>query len=431
MSAGVSIASIRRCTTAWGALAALGLGMRLWAQAPAAGSAGGWQTSAQVTQGLDTNVLLSTSNPQASATTHYQFSLGRSWLGPRSRFSATFSPEGQVYAGHSALNYVAETYEQSWTYAWQHSTLSWSSSAERMPERASQALGGGIGSAGAAAASLSLELATLLTSGTSTLDFMHQYSPRSSWTATATGGLQVFNRDAQLLASLAPGNPLTLLATTSHAHSAGGSLSWSHQMTQRRSVSLSANASQMWNSHPAQSLLYSSLKATVQQQLGGGVSLAVGGGPAWNRILNPQARPASATGLPATGYTASADLTMQHGHQQYGATWNRSEQVSLIPGGVTTQLLGLQYSVQLGSSWSASASAGYSQFAGVNASSGGAQPGSTYIAGQISYRIASDWSLQTAFSFNSQSLLMVGGGSMPLRRAHASFGLSYQSGGAH
>lgn len=410
----------------WGALAALGLGVRLWAQAPAAAPAGGWQTSAQVMQGFDTNVLLSATNPQGAANTQYQFSLGRNWVGPRSSISVSFSPQGAVYASHSALNYVAESYEQSWTYAWQHSTLTWLSSVQHMPERASQSLGIGGGAAGAAAGSLSLALATVLTSGTSSLSFTHQYSPRSSWSASGTVGLQVFSQDVQLLASLAPGNPLTLQAADSRSHSAGAGVSWSHKLTERRSVALSANASPMWYSNPARTLLYSSLQASVQQQLGAGMMLSVGGGPAWNRSLDTAA---GIGALPGTSYTANAGLTMQRGRTQYGVTWDRSEQASMVPGGVTTQLLGLQYSVRWGSSWSASASAGYSQYAAVTGAAGAGQ-GGTYLAGQINYRIATDWSLQTGFNFNSQFLPTAGGGSVPLRRAHVSFGLSYQSGGS-
>ncbi len=399
-------------------VAAFSLGLGLAAQAPPA--TGGWQTLAQVTQGFDSNVLLSTSQPQASATTLYSFSLGRVWAGPRGSFSASFQPQGEMFAGRPALNYLAESYQQVWSYAWPHTALTWTTSAERMPERARNMMSTG---SSAESAGSPLALAMVVSGGTSTLSLMHQTSPRSRWRVNAVTGLQVFTQDLTLLANLLPDNPLRL-QFSSRTRSAGGGLGWTYELTPQRSITLSTNASQMWYSHPAQALLYTSVEAELSQQIGSGLSLNVSAGPAWNRVLNAAA--GSRAALPGSSYTAAAGLSWQHNRSQYGLSWNRSEQSSLVPGGVTTQVVGLHYQREWGRAWSAGVGGGFSQFAGL---AGGGRNG-TDASAQISDRVAAGLSLVASAGYDVQSLPAGGGGVLPLRRTAVSLSLTYQPGGA-
>ncbi|HUX66433.1 MAG TPA: hypothetical protein VMV31_02980 [Terriglobales bacterium] len=404
-------------------LGALGVGLRAQA-APA--PAPGWQFSGQVQQGFDSNVLVSPTHPESDATTQLLLSLGRKWTGPGWSFSAAYLPEAETFARHTSLGYVAQSYRQDWQYALgRHTRLSWTANAARYPER-----GGAPGmAAGGQTANLAMALGSVLSNASSTLTLSHQYSLRASWSAGVNGGVQAFSPDTSLLAQL-PAN--TLAPARSQSRIGGGSLGWSYRLSQRRTLQISATDTEMWFTNPAQRLRYGNVQVSLQQQLGSGYSLQLGAGPSWSWRL--QRGPGAAlANLPGQSYAANASLTHQVGRSQYGLSWEHGVQAGTVPGGVTTDMLGLQYGLQWGQAWSGSLGLGRNAFTGqasAQAPPASQHQESLYASGQLSYRIVNDWTLQVHASFMTQAIPTSSPLLAQLRRLQCSLGIAYQSGGA-
>lgn len=421
---------------AWSALA---LGLGLWAQTTATQTAkpdAAWQTSAAVTQGMDSNIFMSFDHPTTAATTDMQLSLARHWLWPHSGFSLLYVPTGEIFAGHSELNYFGQSGAADWSYRWRHTTLDWSSHAERMPERAGNLQAGLSGVAAVASNTQAMALATVLSGAMTGLRLTHQYSLRSSWSANVSAGLQSFTQDKRLAANLAAGSS-ALQQPQSNAHTLGAGLGWSYQMTPRRSFGLNAGQTEMFYAHPSRRLLYTNVEASLTQQLSSAVSVFVRGGPAWNHTSGTLTRP-----LPGQSYSAGAGIDLVQGQTHYGASWSHAETAGYVPGGITTDTLALDYGLSWGRSWSGSISLGrslYRGFYGVTPAGGAGGEHSVYAAAQLSYRIATAWTMQAWGSYSTQTLPMyaetgVGGPavaiSQPIARGRYGVGLFYQPGGA-
>lgn len=419
---------IRRCRHALlGVVSALGLGTHLWAQAPAASTPMGWSVAGQLTQGVDTNVTLALQQPQADSTSQLNLDLSGHWAGPRWSFLATYSPRGEAYARRSYLDYVAQSYNQAWDFDWtRHTHLTWVSSAERYPERGGAPLQGS-GLVAAVGASQQQPLATVLANATSTLTLSHQYSQRGSWTAGANLSLQAFTPDKSLLAS-ANGNAAEYPAVPrSQSQSFGGNLGWSYELTAHRSLQLSSSFSDLAYSNPARSVRYANVQASLEQGIGPDLTLNLGVGPSWNfTVTAPQGPAAAAPGLAAQSYAAHAGLTATHGRSQFGVSWQHSEQLGLVPGGVTTDVEAAQYSVQWGKSWSTAASIGRSGVAGFVATP---TRDSAFASGQLNDRIAPDWSLLASSSYSVQALPTSATTTSPFRRLQFSLGVAFSPGG--
>ena len=385
----------------------------------------GWQASGQLLQGYDSNIFLTLAQPQADSTTQVRLSLARHWGGPHWSFTAAYTPQGFAYAAHSRLDYLAHAYQQDWIYGLgPHTQLHWTVNAERYPERgASPQIGDGL--AAVAVASQVLALETVLTGAQTSLTLSHQSSPRSTWTAGGVGALQAFRPDTALLNQASPS--FSESALRAQSRSGGGNVAWSYELRPERTLQLSALDNEMWFTNPYQRLRFADALVSIQQQLGGSVTLQLGAGPSWTWVLR-NANGATAGNLPGQSYAANASLTKHQGHGQYGLTWQHADQMGLVPGGVTTDLLAVQYQWQSGH-WSAAVSAGRSSFAG--AGGGSAAQNSLYAAGQLSYQVGAECWLRVSSSLNAQAVPLGFGTTGNLRRSQVSLGIVYQPWGAH
>ncbi len=407
---------------ACGAVAALGLGLRLWAQAPAAASANpGWQLSAELDQGYDSNAMLSLAQPQGDATTQLRLGIAREWIGPHWSLSAAYNPQAEAYARNARLDYVAQSYGQTLEFATSENThWTWGVSAERFPERGGAGLFAAGGLSGVSSASEALALATILTGASTTFAVSHRSSLRSTWSASVSGGADWFSEDQALLRSGggAPG------AAGSNSRSAGANLGWSYALGPQWSWSVSGTESIMQFSGNAQSVRYSALQTGVQRGFGGNVTLALSAGPSWSQTHGSAATSAVAH-LPALGYAANASLTVGQGQGQYGITWSHNLQMGLVPGGLATDMLALSYGLQgHGGGWSASASLGESRMAG---NLGPGVQDSLFASSRFRVRLAAAWSITADGEYIGQTLPGVTG---EFRREMFTLGLRFAPGGA-
>ncbi len=415
---------------ACGAFAALGLGLHLWAQAPvsaaAANANSNWQFSAQLNQGWDSDPLLSLSHPRGDTTTQLQLTLGRRWAGRNWSFDASYTPEGMSYTSNPKLDYIAQTFQQNWTVALgPHTQFSWTATAQRFPER-SGGMSTGAGVAALASSGQTLALATVVSGAGTGVSWNHQSSLRSTWNASLTFAQQWFSVDS----ALAGANAAAFRSAISQSRSLGGGAGWKYDLTPERSLRLSMAANQLWYGAAAPPMQYANLQLAFSQALGGGMVLTLGAGPSWNHYSRPPAGVAAGTQLPTLGYAASASLLAGNPTSgQYGIAWNHAEQMGQAPGGVTTDSLALQYAWQWGRSWSATTSIGENRFAGVAGSPGGQE--SVLAAGQLSWRIASAWSLRANADYNGERLPVSPVALAQFRREQYSLGLQFQPGGAH
>ncbi|HVA62668.1 MAG TPA: hypothetical protein VNF74_03000 [Terriglobales bacterium] len=406
--------------------AALGTGLR--AQAPAAGP-GGWRVSGELAQGVDSNIELALDHPQADTTTQLQLGLERSWSGPHWSFRASYDPTAVAYARHPKLDYLSNAYQQVWSYALgPHTQIIWRSDAERYPERGGAPTGGLAPLAATANASQAMALGSVLTGANTNFALNHQYSLRSNWSASVSGGLQAFSADTSLGTAGASGfSPTALLG---HTHTVAANLGWSYRVGSATSVQVGAEQSFMTYSGLGQQVRYSNVQASVQQKIGSVLSLQLGAGPAWNHTLT-RAAAAAAFHLPGTSYAANAILAAHSGRSQYGLSWQHGTQAGFTPGGLTTDVLALQYSLQWSPSWSAGLSVGQSRNAAASTTAaGGPTQDSGFASAQLLCRVASRWSLQANASYFTQAEPTARGATQPFRRLQASIGLSYTSGGA-
>jgi hypothetical protein len=421
-----AFAIFRACRrAACGAVVALELGLRLWAQAPAGAAGGGtnagWQLTAEVDQGYDSDAMLSLARPQGDATTQLRLGVGRVWSGPTWSFSATYTPQAEAYARNVKLDYIAQSYGQTLEFATSANTRwTWGASAERFPERGGAGLFGGGGLSGVSSASQALALATVLTGASTTFGVSHRSSLRSTWSASLSGGADWFAEDQALLGS-GGGAPA---AAGSNSRTAGANLGWSYVLGPQWSWSMSGSESLMQFSGNAQSVRYSALQTGVQREFGSQVTLALSAGPSWSQTRGGGGASAVAH-LPALGYAANASLTVGQGQGQYGITWSHSLQMGLVPGGLATDVLALNYGLHgRGGAWSASASLGESRLAG---SFGPGMQDSLFASSQLSLRLASAWSLTANGEFIGQNLPGVAG---QFRREVITLGLLFAPGGA-
>ena len=408
----------------WRGLAVLALGLGVSAQAPAAG-ASPWTAAARFTQSESTNIFASLTQSQSDVTSQLQLDLGRQWSGENWSFSANYAPEYTAYARFGQLDYFAQSYQQAWQYALgPHTSLIWSASAERYPERGTAP--GLTGLTAVASASQPLALGAVTSGGDTNLVWAHQSSLRSSWTANGTYSLQAFSPDTGL--ANAPGSTVAL-TPSSQSRSLGSGVGWMYTLSPSRSLNLSAQESEIWLSGQGQRRLYVNLQASLVQRLGSNFSVQAGVGPAEYWTLG-----ALAAGIPraTTSYAANVRLTGQFGHSVYGLSWSHTQQTSLVPGSITTDLLALQYSNRWGANWSVSGSFGGSLGSSLTAVTPTPGGNSSYFAsGQLAYRLGADWALAASASLNSQSMpVLTGAGTLPLRRAQYGLEMSYQFGGS-
>ncbi len=415
---------------ACGAFAALGLGLRLWAQAPVAVSSAtantNWQFSAQLNQGWDSDPLLSLSNPRGDSTTQLQLTLGKRWAGRNWSFDASYTPEGMNYTSNPKLDYIAQSYQQDWTVALgPHTQFSWTATAQRFPER-SGGMSTGAGVAALASTDQTMALAMIASGGNTAIAFHHQSSLRSTWNANLTYAQQWYSIDTALAGSAAA----SFLPGITGSHTIGGGGGWSYQLAPQSAFSLTVTGNQLWYGAAAPPMQYANLQASISQGLGGGMVLKLGAGPSWNHYSRPPAGVPAGAQLPSLGYAASASLLAGDATSgQYGITWDHAEQMGQVPGGVTTDSLAMQYAWQWGRNWSATTSIGENRFAGVAGSPGGQE--SVFASGQLSWRIASAWSLRANATYSGERLPVSSVALANFRREQYSLGLQFQPGGAH
>jgi len=387
-----------------------------------------WQVTATLAEGINTNVLMALQKPHADSTSSLQLDLGRSWRGPTWSFIATYHPQAMDFARNRRLDYIAQTYNQAWQLSLgPHTQMSWTFDFNRYPERggAPQAAGGGV--AGVAIASQALGLQSVLQSADTTVSLTHQYSLRGSWNAGITGAQQSFTPDLRLLGSLPAG---TLAPPRSRTSSGAGNLGWDYELVPGRRLRLSGEDSELWFSNPAQRMRYDYVQASISQDLGAGVVLQIGAGPSWNSVLQSAALQKQ---LPGVSYAGNASLITQQGNTTYGITWQHSEQAGLVPGGVATDNVAMQYGLTWGRGWNASASLGEGRFAGVSSTPGTASQGqdSVFAAANLGWKISSGWMLVANANWMSQTLPVAPGTLGRFRKLQASLGVSYTPEGLH
>lgn len=406
---------------ATGMMLAAGLGLHLRAQAPAAAGAGPWIFSGSVMQGYDSNPLMLPGAHSADSTTTVSLDLGGHWAGPRWSFDANYAPEGEAYLSNSKLDFVAQSYTQSWNYALgPHTQFSWSANAEDFPERGGAPMGMG-GAVAVANASQAMALATVMRQAGTTIGLTYQSSERVHWSGSATGSLQGFSQDRALVA-LEPG---LVQSEPNRTRSAGGNLGWNYELNPDRNLQIGVGDTEMWLLG-LQHTRYINLQTSLTQKFGGFMTVQVGAGPAWNWTYN--LGPANAPALPGHTYAGSANLSAAWGHSSYSVLWSHSDQLGLTPGSLTTNIVGLQWTESWTSSWQTSVSVGQSL-----GTSGGLSPASSldnldslYSSAQMSLRLAPGWALFANVIFNDQNEPFYGI-TGNLRRVQAGMGLTYQS----
>ncbi|HWG37344.1 MAG TPA: hypothetical protein VN690_06460 [Terriglobales bacterium] len=392
-------------------------------------SANSWQAAATLTEGINTNVLMSFQNPKADATSLLQLDLGRRWSGPHWSFQATYTPQAVNYERNRGLDYISHSYTQAWQAALSpRIRLGWTLSYDHYPERAGAPSAGG-GLAAVTGASQAMAVQSILAGVNSNFSLSDQYSLRGSWTAGASVTVQRFSPDIRLLRAL-PGN--TPVPPVTDTRSGGGNLGWSWKLTPERSLEISATDNELWFTNPAQRMRYADVQANLIQQFGPDIALQAGIGPAWNQILKTVT---TAQQLPGQSYAANASLTTQQGGTVYGISWQHTEQAGLVPGGVATDNVALDYGVGWGRGFHAQGSIGEGHFTGLGADTVGttrpASQDSLFVSGQFDWRLGSAWSLSAQTVWSAQglpvSLTTVG----ELRRLQASVGITYAPVGAH
>lgn len=408
---------------AMGILVAAGLGLHLRAQTPAAGAAPAspWIASAQYSQGYDSNVTLASAHPAGDTTSQLALELGGQWQGPRWGFESLFTPTGMAYARHSDLDFISEGYQQTVNYAaTPHTKLNWALQAQRYPQRGGMpgGLGGGLGAV--IAASQGLGQGSVITTGSSSVGLQHQSSLFTTWSANLNASLNAYSPDARflLLAS-----PLAAAART-RALSYGGGLGWTHQVSEQRSLEVNASDNEIGYSHGGARLRTLNLQGGIDQKLGGPWQLQLLAGPSWTQNLGAT----SIGSLQGYGYAATAGLTAIVGRSTSGVSWQHSQQASLTPGGIATDVIGLHYAFQWTQSWSLSTGLGYSRTANP-ARAGVGQLGSSFAAAQLAHKLGSGWWLQAGASFNTEPAALFGESGGNLRRFQANLGIRYQFGG--
>lgn len=404
-------------------LLAAGLGLHLRAQTPAAaGAASPWTAAVQYTQGYDSNVTFATNRPVGDATSQVALELGGQWQGPRWGFVASYDPAGGAYLHHSELDYFGQSYQQVLSYAASpHVKIDWSASASHYPQRGGLPGFAGSGLSGAVGASQGLGQATVLTNATTSLGITQQYSQYSSWSASINGSESAFSPDHRLL-NINTGI-LRSGIQSQRTLNYGGNLGWSHQVSESRSFTLGANDNEIQYSNGGSRLRFVSLEAGVEQKLGGPWSLHLGAGPSWTQNLGA----VSIGNLNGWGYAADASLTAQEGRTTEGVSWDHSTRASLAPGGLATDTVALQLGSGWGRNWSGSIGTGFSRLA--NAVGAGQSEFTSYVAAQLSHRLATAWWLQAGGSFNTQPAAFFGQAGQ-LRRGEFSIGIRFQPVGA-
>ncbi|HVA64389.1 MAG TPA: hypothetical protein VNF74_11740 [Terriglobales bacterium] len=416
---------------ACGALvAALGVGLRAQAAPAAAGTPdpmSGWRISGAVAQGMDSNILSALSHPEADSTTQMQLGLSRTWSGRGWSFQADYDPAAVSYVRHAKLDFVSHAYHQMWNYALgPHTRITWGTDAQRYPTRGGVPTGGLAPLSATAGASQAMALQAVLTGANSNLELNHQYSRRSSWSVGVAGGLQDYSRDNSLAAAGAPGASAN--AVFGHSSTLSAHLGWSHQVGASTSVQVGATQTEMQFSNLNQRVRYDSLQVSLQQGIGSALSLQVGAGPAWSRTRSGAG--AATFSLPGTSYAANASLMAQWGHNQYGLSWQHSDQLGLTAGGLTTDMLALQVGLRLTQNWSGNLNVGQSRGTTTTAAPGGAAQDSAFASTQMFYHMTLQWSLQASATYFTQAVPTGLGTSQPFRHLQASIGLSYVLGGA-
>lgn len=406
-------------------LLAAGLGLHLRAQTPAAAGAGAsaspWIASLQYTQGYDSNVTLAAVHPAGDSTSQLALQLGGQWQGPRWGFLATYDPSGGAYLHHTELDYFGQSYQQDLSYAASpHTKIDWSAAAAHYPQRGGLPGFAAGGLTGAVGSSQGLGQASVLTNGSTSLGISQQYSQFSSWSASINGSENAFSPDQRLLNV---NNGLRNTIQSQHSLSYGGNLGWSHQVSETRSLTLGANDNEIQYSNGGSRLRYVSVEAGVDQKLGGPWSMHLGGGPSWTQNLGG----VSIGSLNGWGYAADASLTAQEGRTTEGVSWDHSTRASLAPGGLATDTVALQLGAGWGRNWSGSIGTGFSRL--TNALGAGQSEFTSYVAAQLSHRLATAWWLQAGASFNSQPAAFFGQAGQ-LRRGGFTIGIRFQPVGA-
>jgi hypothetical protein len=384
------------------------------AQAPTPG----WQLAGEVNQGFSSNVQGALTHPVADATTQMTLQLGRTWLTPHAEFVLSYVPQGLHYARYHHLDYLAQSLQQTWQYAATgHTTLGWTSSFQRFPERGGQAEMGAPTLSSLQGASQAQQSSAVLTSGASSFSLQHQSSLRSSWSGQFGGSWLGFSPDTAVL----PGGAAPALLS-SQTRSFTGQLGWSYRLTPNRSLGVTAGEGEMWFTAPVQHTRYANLQATFTQDWGS-TSLQLGAGPAFNQVVSSRGPAAS---QPPRSFAGSAGLRQQIGHSQLGLTWNHRVQAGLTPGSVSTDDLALQWQQQWGR-WSASASLGNTRMAGIVA--GEPARNGLFTAARIACALA-NWSVEASGDYYSQDMAAAPGRLLPLSRLQASLGVRYTWQGA-
>ncbi|MGH9475598.1 MAG: hypothetical protein ACRD1C_04625 [Terriglobales bacterium] len=418
-----------------GMMLAAGLGVHLQAQAqaqaptaggspaPAASGGGpaGWSLGAQYLQLYDTNATLA-ANPVADTSSSLNLDLQGQWQGPRWSFLAMYIPQAAAYARHPELSYFSQSYRQFLTYsAGPHTRLTWNVQAARYPQRAGMPGVGLAGLSGAQSASQGLGMASVLTTGNTSLALNHQYSSRGSWTAGFDTQMNAFSPDRRLLA--VNGSPGVSLEESEHALSLEGSVEWRYQVAAHTSLGVSASDSDLRYTHSGPRLQYSSLAMQIRHQIGTW-SLHAGAGPSWTRNMAG----IELNSLHGQGYDTEAGLTKQFGTSESGILWQHNLQPSYVPGALATDVVALQYGTQWGRNWRGSLSAGYSRESQPQAITA-LRFNTKFASASLSWQITSAWLLQAGGSFHAQPLAFLGEGAGNLRQVEASVGIGFHPGG--
>lgn len=408
------------------ALAILMLALAAHAQADAAAPKGanatpqGFTLGAAFRQGYDSNIILS-AKPEGDTDSALSVNLAGQWSGPRWNFGVLYTPQAVTYARHTNLSYISQGYEQTLTYlASPQTQVAWSVNAAMYPQRGGVPGAGFGGVSGAGLAGEGLGAASDLTTGSTNFSVERQTSLRSSWMANVQAGWTAFSLDRQLLAALGT-NSAAGPGEVAHSVTFGGSAGWSYRLSPQRSLTLSAGDSVIRYTRSGPKIQYSTATVQLSQQVGASWTLRAGGGPSWTQNQNAIALP----GRQGWGYNASAGLVKQFGRSESGVQWQHTLQASYVPGGLSSDLVALQYRTQWAQNWSSSVEAGYSRQFSPELDNGAAR-GTAFVSGTVGWQMAPEWWLQAEGGFYAQPLSYLGQGPGTMRRVNAAVGIEFR-----
>lgn len=343
---------------------------------------GGWtsDTLVELSQMWDNNVFLDNAFQQSDEITSLDVSLSASLESSRTQFNATYVPAYSFYRRYRALNYFAQTYTHALSFRLtRHTRFSWDLNMAQYPMRGNLPFVS-LNFMGMELSFFSLQALannTNIANGTTSFGLEHDLNRHSRITAQVGGELMRFSASGQQLG--APGFSYGL----SDSYAGNASLSWAHDLSRTRSISVSASDSYLDYINPRRQGRYEALDLGLNQRFWENYTFSVGAGPALSQ------------GVLGAGNHWEYDLNLglQHSsaHSTLGVTWSRRAQLGLLPGAVAYNTLGADGSYRFSRSWRAALRGGYalSGYAGQTQNSFRNYFGSA----QLSYAMGSRWAV--------------------------------------